>query len=125
MRVRARARDVVVVLVGAPPAHAGLVGAVRAGRDVGLHADDRLDAGLGRRLVELEGAERVAVVGDGDRRHPLLARLFDERLDARRPVEHRIFTVHMKVNEGVGCHGSRLPASADASGGERRSRWRR
>ncbi len=111
--VRARARDVVVVLVGTPPAHARLVGAMRAGGDVGLDADDRLDPDLVGRLVELERAERVAVVGDGDRRHPLLRRLFDQRLDARSPVEHRVFAVHVQVNEGVGCHESRLPGGAD------------
>ena len=65
VRVRARARDVVVAAVA--PAHAGLVGAVRARRDVRLGADDRLDAGVGRLLPEVVGAEDVAVVGDGDR----------------------------------------------------------
>ena len=56
------------------PAHAGALAARRAGRDVGLGADDRLDAGRGRLLPEVVGAEVVAVVGDRDRRHPLLDR---------------------------------------------------
>ena len=41
----------------------------RAGRVVALHADDRLDPGLGGLLVEVVGAEDVAVVGHRQRRH--------------------------------------------------------
>jgi hypothetical protein len=60
------------------------------------------------------------VVGDRDRRHALILGLFDQRFDARGPVEHRVFAVHVQVYEGVGCHGSRLPSGTDASARARR-----
>ena len=41
----------------------------RAGRVVALHADDRLDPGRVGLLVEVVGAEHVAVVGHRQRRH--------------------------------------------------------
>ena len=37
--------------------------------DAEIAADDRLNTGLGRILGELQGAEKVVAVGDGDRRH--------------------------------------------------------
>ena len=122
VRVGARARDVVVGLLGRAPPHARLVGAVRARGDVRLDADDRLDAGILRGLVELERREGVAVVGDRDRRHALADRLLDERADAGGPVEHRVLAVHVQVNEGVGCHGSSLCSPCDAAIGRARAR---
>ena len=41
-------------------------------RDVHLAADDRLDAGLRRRIVETDGAEEISMIGDGDGRHSVL-----------------------------------------------------
>ena len=46
----------------------------RAGRVVALHADDRLDPGGVGLLVEVVGAEHVAVVGHRQRRHALRPR---------------------------------------------------
>ncbi len=42
-----------------------------AGGDIDLAADDRFDPGGNRLGVELDGAEHVAVVGHGHRRHPV------------------------------------------------------
>ncbi len=84
VRVRAGAGD--VVLAARAPLHAGLVGAVGARGEVGLGADDGLDARLGRGAPEVEGAEHVAVVGDRDGGHPLRGGLGDERL---RRAPHR------------------------------------
>ena len=49
------------------------------GREVGLDADDRLDPGGLGLLVELVGAEHVAVVGHRDRRHAQLGGALGQR----------------------------------------------
>ena len=98
---------------------AGLVAAVGARGEVGLGADDGLDAvpsGLGPELV---GPEQVPVVGHGDGRHPHPDRLTEQVIDARRAVEHGVLGVAVQVHEGrplragrgVGCRwlGSHRP----------------
>ena len=70
-------------------------------REVGLHADDRLDAGGLGLLVEVVGAEHVAVVGHGQRRHLHARRLGEQVLQAGRAVEHRVLGVHMQMDERV------------------------
>ena len=72
----------------------------RSGRDVGLDADDRLDAGLGGHVVELAGAEHVSVVGHADRGHLQPLGLAEHRGDLRRTVEHRVLGVVVQVHEG-------------------------
>ena len=75
----------------------GLVEAI--GRDVGLAAEDRLDAvGLGL-LVEVERAEQVAVVGDRHRLHPALEHLREQVVQADGAVEKAILRVQMQVRE--------------------------
>ena len=67
VRVCATARDVVVAAL--VPLHGLLFRARDVGREVGLHADDRLDPvrlGLGPEVV---GAVQVAVIGHRDGRH--------------------------------------------------------
>src|SRR5690606_34954463 len=76
-------------------------------------ADDRLDAGVLRRTVELEGGEGIAMVCDSHGRHALRCRFLDQRTDPRGAVEHRVFAVHMQMYEGVGCHAMSLPAASD------------
>ena len=103
--------------------HQVVVLAVGLGRrvavgDVGLAAEDRLDpVGLGR-LVELDGAEHVAVVGH---RHGLHPPLRDLRAQVRHPdgaVEQAVLGVQVQVREVadargvarlVGGHGRRVP----------------
>jgi hypothetical protein len=63
---------------------AGLAVEPRARRDVGLDAEDRLDAVGMRCLVEAERAEHHAVIGDRDRRHRHALGLREDR--RRRPV---------------------------------------
>ena len=113
VRVGARAGDVVAgagALVA--PLDPGLVGAVGARRDVGLDADDRLDAGALGLLPELVGAEDVAVVGGGERRHPHLGGPGEQVTDARGTVEHGVLGVHVQVDERVGA----LPRRAGRRG---------
>ena len=52
-------------------------------------------------LVELVGAEHVAVVGHRDGGHAQLGGAFGERAQPRRTVEHGVLGVHVKVDEGV------------------------
>ncbi|MDQ0612474.1 hypothetical protein QF046_000115 [Microbacterium sp. W4I4] len=111
--VRAGAGDVVALLIRRSPRHTGLVAAVRARGDVRLEADDGFDPCGARRVVELEGREGVAVVGDGDRRHPVIGRGLGHRGDLRGTVQHGVFAVDMQVHEGVGCHASSLRGSPD------------
>ncbi len=68
-------------------------------RHVGLDADDRLDLGGLAPGVELDGAEHVAMVGEGDRR---LARGHgggDHVVEAVGAVEEAVLAVQMEVNE--------------------------
>jgi hypothetical protein len=72
-----------------------------AGREVALHADDRLDAGGPGLAPELVGPEHVAVVGHGQRGH-LHPRGFREQVvQARGPVEHGELGVGVQVDEAV------------------------
>ncbi len=103
VRVGAAAGDVVGLLAGVTPQDPPGV-EPRRGRDVGLDADDRLDAGLGRRVVELAGAEHVSVVGHPDRGHLQPVHLGEHRRDLRGTVQHRVLGVVMQVHEGRVVH---------------------
>ena len=76
----------------------------RAGRHVELGADDGLDALLPAFLVEREGAEHVAVVGEGEARHAELLRPADERVDGGGAVEEGEIGMAVQVHER--CHAS-------------------
>ena len=79
----------------------------RVVRHVRLEADDRLDVDLAARLVEVEDAVHVAVVGDADRRLTVGRGCGDRVGDTRRAVEHRELGVDMEVGERV-AHGRGL-----------------
>ncbi len=70
-----------------------------AGGEVALHADDRLDAGGDRLLVEVVGTEDVAVVGHRQRRHAHGGGFLEEIFQPRRTVEHRVLGMHVQVDE--------------------------
>ena len=74
-------------------------------RVVPLDPDDRLDPVLLALLVELVGAEHVAVVSHGDRRHPEARGLGEQVVESGGAVQHRVLGMHMKVHERV-RHGS-------------------
>ena len=88
-------------MVGLGVGLALLVGHRPAG-DVGLDADDRLDALRGRGLVEGDGAVQRAVVGQREAVEALRARLVDEVRDPAQPVEQAELGVGVEVDEVVG-----------------------
>jgi hypothetical protein len=88
----------------------------RAGREVDLAAEDRLDAVLLGGLEELDRAEEVAVVGERDRRHAELLRALEERIDLDRAVEQRVLAVQVEVDEGPRAHAATpIRSSPEAS----------
>ena len=73
--------------------------------DLDLAAEDRLNAGFFCRFVEGDGAEHVAVVGDGDRLHFRGGDPLDEVLHLHCAVQHRVLRMDVKVRElGLGHH---------------------
>jgi len=88
---------VVVVGVGL----AFLVGHA-AGGDVGLDADDRLDAGLLGGGVERDDPVHAAVVGQRHCRHPLVGDALRHLADAGEAVEQAELGVNVKVDEVAG-----------------------
>jgi hypothetical protein len=87
--------------------------ALLAGRDgrrrvaldeVGLAAEDRVDARLARLGVELDRPEEVAVVGERQAPHAVPRGLAEQRVDADRAVEQREVAVDVEVGECRGGH---------------------
>lgn len=68
-------------------------------RDIGFHADDRLDPRLVCSLVELDRTEKIAVIRHGDSLHPEFFRPRDKFLDAAKSVEQGIFAVYMQMRK--------------------------
>ena len=116
VRERATAGDVVLAALG--PADPGALEAAGAWRDVGLHADDRLDPGGLGLLPEVVGPEHVAVVGHRQRRHLHPSGLGEQVLEPGGAVEHGVLGVHVQVHERVGravSHRGRTPLRTNAS----------
>ena len=68
-------------------------------RDVGLDADDRLDARLACGDVKVDRAVQGAVIGERQRRHLQLFRARHEIAHAREPVEQAVLAVRVEVDE--------------------------
>ena len=88
-----------VVVPALVPLHARAVEPAGARREIGLDADDRLDAASRGLLVEVVGTEHVAVVGDRQSRHLLRDRLVKQLADPRGAVQHRVLGVVVQVHE--------------------------
>jgi hypothetical protein len=95
--------DVVVATV--VPAHPLLVEARGVGREVGLHADDRLDPRRASLGPEVVGPEHVAVVGHRDRAHAQLGGPLEHVSQPRRTVQHGVLGVDVEVDETVPAGG--------------------
>src|SRR5262249_19232638 len=65
-----------------------------------LAPDDRMYARALRRVIKLDRAEEVAVIGHGDRRHLLLDRDLHQLVDIAGSVEQRVVGVAVQVDEG-------------------------
>ncbi len=75
--------------------------------DVRLHSDDRLDVLGGGRLVEGDGSVERAVVGQGDRIHPVRGGRVDDLTHPPEPVEKAELGVDVEVGEVLGRHRHR------------------
>jgi len=102
--IRLREQGEVRVAAGAGAAVVG---------DVHLAAEQRLDALLLRRLVEVDRPCQGAVVGERHCRHLELRRPRGESGDPARPVEDRVLAVDVQVDER-GAHGRGIVGSAPA-----------
>ena len=81
---------------------------MRVPGDVGLVADDRLDAPLLALVVELDRAVEIAVIGDRAGIHAELLGLLDQRGNAIDAVEEAVVRVKVKVTElALGHRGPR------------------
>ncbi len=85
---------------------------------VGLEAEDRLDAVLAAGLVELDRAVHDPVVGEPQRRLAERGRPLGQRVDLAGAVEQRVLGVDVQVGDRRGRHGgASLGTRADGSGG--------
>ena len=84
----------------APIAADAVAGASIARRDIGFHANDRLEPSFLGFFLELPGAVKVTVIRYGESGLLELQRSVDEIIDAVGAVEKRVFGVAMEVDEG-------------------------
>lgn len=75
------------------------------GSNIGFVTDDRFYPGRGSFLVELDGAEHVAVVGHSQGGHSHLSRTGYEVLRKGGSVEEAVVSVNVKVGESFRFHG--------------------
>ncbi len=73
----------------------------RVTRDVGLHADDGLDALGGARLVERDRAVQRAMIGDGERVEAQALRLGGQVVDPPEAVKEAELRVDVEVDEVI------------------------
>ena len=84
----------------APISSDAVAGASIARRDIGFHADDRLEPRFFGLFLELPRPVKVTVIGYGEGGLFELQRFIDEIIDAICAVEKRVFRVAMEVDEG-------------------------
>jgi CBS domain-containing protein len=77
--------------------HRLLNGEPAFGAEQDLASDDGLNTGVFRCEIEINGAEKVVCVGNGNRRHAELFRPLHERLDTDCPLQKAVLGVNMKV----------------------------
>ena len=89
------------MVIGFSPVSADAVaGASIARRDIGFHADDRLQARLLRLFLELPSPVKVTVIGYREGRLLEFQRLRDQVTDPVCTVEKGVFGMAMEVDEG-------------------------
>ncbi len=110
--IRREQRQVIVCLLAAG---GGLLVLAAARRDVRLVADDRLHSRAGHRLVELDRAVEIPVVGQRAGLHLLRLRQLRERSRRAGAVEQAEVAVNVEVNEVVGIHISAIKIATQQS----------
>ena len=89
------------MVVGFSPIAADAVASASiAWRDIGFHADDRLEPRFLRFFLKVPRAVKVTVIGYRERWLFELQRSRDEIIDAVCAVEKGVFGVAVQVNEG-------------------------
>jgi hypothetical protein len=83
--------------------------AALAGRNVGFVTDDRIETGRFAFLVQLNRAEQIAVIGQGERVHAEVFRLRHQLGYATGAVEETVMTVTVEMNERPIRHGKPSP----------------
>ena len=78
--------------------------------DVGLHADDGLDAFLTARLVKLDRTEHVSMVRQGERFHALILGEANHVRDGVDPIQKAEMAVYVKMAESIGSLGQMTSA---------------
>jgi hypothetical protein len=71
----------------------------RADGLVELGAEDRVQATLHRRAMELDETEQNTVIRDRDTGLPVPRDRIEQVIDSRGTIEHRVLGVHVKVDE--------------------------
>ena len=94
------AREEYEMIVGLGAGHGARAFAPRAGGDVRLHADDRLELRLLGLLLELPRRVQVTMIGDRERRHLEFEGARDQIIDPVRPVEQGVLGVAVEMREG-------------------------
>ena len=85
---------------------AGFLVEAAAGGDIGLHAEDGVDAQLPGLLIELQRAVQVAVVGQSQGVHLQGLGAVQQRLDGAGPVQETVVAVAMEMGERVAAQGN-------------------
>ena len=79
------------------------------GRHIAFAADDRLDLGLQGLLIEIEGPEHGAVIGNGHGIHTELTGPFQKPVDPDGPIQETVLGVNVQMDEfrcGDGVHNA-------------------
>ena len=80
-------------------------------RNVGFHADDRLDALLATGLVKLDGPVHVSMVGESQGFHSLILGEANHIGDGVDPIQQAEVAVDVKMAESISSLGQRTSAS--------------
>ena len=91
-------------VVGLTIAAAGVAVGALVGSDVGLVADDGVEARSLALAVKLDGPVEVAMVGDGHGIHAQLLDVFDQFRDTAGTVEKTVMSMAVQMNKGPHRH---------------------
>jgi len=93
-------------VVGGVAARLAALVIAAAGSDVGLVADDWIDAGVAALPIEFERPIEIAMVRDRQGVHPQLFGPRDHAVDRAGPVQEAVVAVTMQMNKRRRGHGS-------------------